>query len=344
MSPVISQPRDRFTLCKHDIVQSPFALAEDVIRGLQATPKHLPCRHLYDAEGSLLFERICALAEYYPPQAESEILSGRAGELAELFDRDITLVDLGSGNAQKTRILIEAFHDLHPRLRYVPVDISSEMLEQTSHGLLEDFDGLEVHAVAGDYGEGIRLLRDEIDRPKLIVYLGSSIGNFERHEALQFLSHLAEVMVPGDRLLIGIDLFKPKAVLEPAYNDRDGVTARFNLNVLERINREFDADFDLTKFAHHAPFNEKEGRIEMHLVSLAEQTVRIDALDEVIDFAYGETIHTECSHKYRLAEIQELANDAGLEVLVQWQDSLQRFSVNVLTLPGDDGWIGHTTG
>src|SRR5262249_20173591 len=225
-------------------------LARDVSAGLLGFPKSLPCRYFYDAEGSRLFEAICELPEYYLTRAEREILVERAAELSARFATEVTLVELGSGSAAKTQILIEALLRRDGMLRYVPVDISREMLEETARALLARYLDLQIVAVAGEYRDGLQHLELPAGRPRLILWLGSSIGNLERREAAAFLHQVRDAMRSEDRLLVGIDLRKDRDILVPAYDDAAGVTARFNLNLLARINRELGGRFDLTRFRH----------------------------------------------------------------------------------------------
>jgi L-histidine Nalpha-methyltransferase len=305
------------------------ALAEDVAAGLTASPKRLSCRYFYDREGSRLFEEICRLPEYYPTRAETAILRAHAGEVADRFVSDTTLIELGSGSAVKTRLLLEAFLRRRPALRYVPVDISRGILEESSLELLAAYPGLEILAVAGEYQEGLRYLETEVDGPKLILWLGSNIGNFERAEAAAFLRRVRETTAGGDALLVGIDLRKDRAVLEAAYDDSRGVTAAFNRNLLVRINRELGGHFDPDAFRHRAVYNEGEGRVEMYLVSTRAQRVTIDRLGLEVAFAEGEAVHTENSYKYSPAEITALAGAAGLRLERQWLDPERRFSLNL---------------
>ncbi len=306
------------------------ALARDVRLGLTSSPKHLPCRYFYDTEGSRLFEAICRLPEYYLPRAEREILRAHAGEVASRFSGPITLVELGCGSAAKTRLLIEAFLRRHDTLRYVPVDISRTMLEETAGALVRDYAPLDVIAVCGDYEDGLRHMAEMTDRPRLLLWLGSSVGNLHRPEAAAFLGHIRRQTAPHDRVLIGIDLRKDPEVLLRAYDDSQGVTARFNLNILARLNRELDARFDLRAFRHRALYDDARGRIEMHLVSTRPQQVAIGRLGLTVHFEGGESIHTENSYKYSLGEIDALASEAGYSVEAQWLDAKRRFSVNLL--------------
>lgn len=334
-----SMTRDRFDLIAADAAEQRAAFAGDVEAGLTARPKRLSCRYFYDQWGSLLFEKICELPEYYLTRTEREILCARADEIAAGFPQEIALVELGSGSAAKTRLLIEAFRRRHQALRYVPIDISPTILEESSLALLDEYPGLEIVAVSAEYHEGLRQLQEENDRPKLILWLGSNVGNFDPPAAASFLRRVGESMTGCDRLLLGIDLRKERELLERAYDDAGGVTARFNLNLLARINRELGGQFDLAAFRHRAVYNESAGRVEIYLDSRHAQRARIDALDLEIPFAAGEPIHTENSYKYSQAEIQRLARDAGLRVERQWLDDKSRFSVNLLALrvSGGDG-------
>ncbi len=326
--------RERLRIVAFDVDGHRSAFARDVASGLTSTPKRLPCRYFYDEQGSQLFEEICQLPEYYLTRTERGILCERAGEIAALFPEEIALVELGSGSAAKTRLLIEAFLDRHPRLRYVPIDISPTILEESSTALTGEYPRLEIVAVAATYEDGLAQLRAETERPKLILWLGSNVGNLDRPEAAAFLKHVRAAMSARDRLLMGIDLRKERAVLERAYDDSRGVTARFNLNLLERINQELGGRFDLAAFRHRAVYDEALGRVEIYLDSLRAQRVRIDALDREIDFAAGEPTHTENSYKYSLHEIHTLAAAADLHLEHQWFDRDRRFSVNLLA-PGE---------
>jgi len=302
----------------------------DVAAGLTATPKRLACRYFYDAEGSALFDAICEVPEYYLTRAETAILRSHAGDIAACFPGEVTLVELGSGSAVKTRLLLEAFLYSRSQLRYVPIDICRPILESSAPKLLHEFPNLEIIAVAAEYHQGLQQLRAEADRPKLILWLGSNIGNFDRPEAARFLIQVRATMTAADRLLIGVDLRKDKAILEAAYDDAAGVTAAFNLNLLARINRELDGDFDLSAFQHRAVYEEVEGCIEMYLVSTRAQHVRIGRLGLEIAFAAGERVHTEDSYKYSPAEIADLCAAAALAIEHSYYDAEGRFSVCLL--------------
>jgi L-histidine N-alpha-methyltransferase len=305
------------------------AFARDVKAGLTSSPKRLPCRYFYDREGSLLFEAICRQPEYYLPRAERESLQAAAAEIAACCPPGSILIELGSGSATKTRILIQALLTRQESLRYIPIDISRAMLEESSQGLLRDFPALDVTAVACEYQEGLASLNGQADGPKLILWLGSNIGNLNRSEAAGFLGRIGALMSPADRLLVTIDLRKERAVLERAYDDSQGVTARFNLNLLARINRELGGRFDVEAFRHCACYNEEAGRIEMYLVSSRSQCVPIDDLEIEIPFTAGEAIHTEDSYKYSPLEIDAVAAAANLRHERQWLDAGCRLSLNL---------------
>jgi len=307
--------------------------SQDVREGLTSSAKHLSCAFLYDAAGSELFEQICELPEYYLTRAEAEILERHAEDILREAPPDLTLVELGSGSSTKTRILIEASLRHNERLRYVPIDISREMLEQSTAELLHDYPGLHVTALAAEYQAGLHALAEVAPGPKLVLWLGSNVGNFERPAAVEFLRKVREDLSPNDRLLMGIDLRKDRATLESAYDDPSGVTARFNLNLLERINKELGGDFDLTGFRHRATYNEEAGRVEIYIDSLRDQRVRIEKLDLDVSFAKGESVHTENSHKYGLREIDSLAEAAGFKINGRWFDAAERYSMNRLA-PG----------
>ena len=337
----------RFTLTEIQPQSPAESFAQEVRAGLTASPKRLACRFFYDDEGSALFEQICDLPEYYVTRAEREILQTYADEIVAQMPVVNTLVELGSGSASKTRLLIEALLRRQDTLRYVPIDISRGMLEASAPELLADYPGLRIDAVAAEYDDGLRALAATAKTdasmantastavatdhgPKLLLWLGSNIGNFERAAAAAFLQRVGETMTPDDRLLVGIDLRKDRVVLEPAYDDAQGVTGRFNKNLLVRINRELDGHFDPDLFDHRAVYDEQAGRVEMYLVSRDEQTVSIDALPLRVRFTSAEPVHTENSYKYSPEEIASLADAAGFEVERRWLDTAGRFSENLL--------------
>jgi L-histidine N-alpha-methyltransferase len=305
--------------------------AADVRAGLDAAEKHLSCKYFYDAEGSRLFEEICELPEYYPTRAERAILESHAADIVARLPATTSLIELGSGSSTKTRLVIDAFLKAHGRLRYLPLDVSPTMLAESCAQLARTRPTLELVPIAAEYEPGLERVRQlEAGRPKLILWLGSSIGNYAPPEATAFLQSLRAMLAPSDRLLVGIDLRKGRDVLERAYDDASGVTARFNRNLLTRINRELGGHFDLARFAHRARWDARAGCVSMYLVSRGAQRVPIDDLALDVDFADGETIHTECSYKYSPAEIDALAVDASLAVERRWCDRLGRFSLNLL--------------
>ena len=307
--------------------------AEDVRRGLSADPKYLLPKYFYDELGSHLIEAICLLPEYYLTRAEGEIFAGRAREIVEAAraGSDLTLFELGSGSATKTRRIIDALLSAQSSLKYVPVDISAAALEASAHALLGDYAALRVSAYAADYDSALPRLAEEREEGTraLVLFLGSNVGNFGRAEARDFLRRVRAVLRAGDCLLLGADLKKEAGVLESAYDDALGVTAAFNLNLLARINRDLRADFSLRDFRHVALYDGREGRVEMHLESTREQDVRVGALGLELKFGAGERVHTENSYKYSPEDLSALAAATGFERARAWLDSGARFSSNL---------------
>lgn len=302
----------------------------EVLSGLQKPQKELPPKYLYDERGSGLFERICALDEYYIPRTEALIMQAHIEEMVELVGPRALLVEYGSGNCRKVRILLDNLSD---PAAYLPVDISREQLAHVAQELALDYPTLEILPVCADYMSDFRLPKPERSYSHVVTYFpGSTIGNFDPVSAEKFLRHVATVCGSGGALLIGIDLKKDDNVLHRAYNDSEGVTAAFNLNLLQRINYELDGDFQLDWFEHCAFYNRDEGRIEMHLISRREQDVHLD--NTTIHFAEGETIWTESSYKFDLDEFAQLAAAAGFKVQQVWTDERQWFSVQYLMTTG----------
>ncbi len=300
----------------------------DALEGLKSTPKTLPCKYFYDQCGSQLFDKICDLPEYYPTRTEAGIMADNIEEIAAVFGPDTLLIEYGSGSSTKTRILLDHLPHL---AGYVPMDISREHLYQTAEKLAAAYPDLDILPLCADYTQPFSL--PNACRPvqsRIVYFPGSTIGNFHRPEAAVFLQHIAGVCGPGGGLLIGVDLRKSPGILEPAYNDAQGVTAAFNLNLLTRMNAEIGADFALDGFAHSAFYDERIGRIEMHLLSLNAQTVRLGG--ETIRFAEDETIWTECSYKYSLPEFAAMAETAGFAMRQVWTDAEQKFSVQYFTV------------
>ncbi len=309
------------------------SFAEDTRRGLTSDPKVLFPKYFYDALGSRLFEAICELPEYYLTRAETEILQRSASEIAGALDGPVRLVELGSGDGRKTRLLIEALVARQGGLEYLPIDVSRSAVEQSVERLLRAFPELTVTAFVAEYQAGLRALRGERVPPglrTLALFLGSTIANLDPGERIALLREIRGVLRPGDGLLLGVDLRKSESVLLPAYDDALGVTASFNLNLLLRINRELGGGFDLGAFRHRARWNRELGRIEAHLESLREQTVPIRDLGLQVRFATGETIHTESSYKLDLGQVAEMAAAGGFALRRTWTDRGGRFASNLL--------------
>jgi len=305
--------------------------AEDVRRGLTATPKSLSPKYFYDELGSQLFDAICLTPEYYLTRAENEIIERYADEIAGSIGGDKILLEMGSGSASKTRLIIEALLKQQSNLLFMPVDISESALESSSRILLQSFPRLSIEAYAAEYFEALAVLSErQLRRRTLALFLGSNISNFGREEAPKFLRALRRVLKTGDALLLGADLKKDRSVLEPAYDDALGLTAAFNLNLLARVNRELDGNFNLRAFKHHAFYNDEIGRVEIYIESIPAQTVNIGKLNLEVRFDAGERIHTENSYKYDLSGIAQLANDSGYTCTRTWLDSGERFSSNLL--------------
>jgi L-histidine N-alpha-methyltransferase len=321
---------DRLSL--HNLVRSDLSasFAADVRAGLSSEPKKLFPKYFYDELGSQLFDAICLLPEYYLTRAENEILTPHADEIVkELDGHHISLIEMGSGSASKTRLIIEALLKRQAGLLYIPVDISASALETSSRVLLQSYPTLRINAYASDYYDALAALSKKERGRSLALFLGSNIGNFDTDEAHTFLRHLRRVLRAGDALLLGADLRKSPAILEAAYDDVLGVTAAFNLNQLARINRELEADFDLRAFRHHVIYNEELGRIEVYLASRRTQTVSIRKLEMEIQFDEGERIHTENSYKYDLETLSEMASATGYRRARTWLDEREQFSSNL---------------
>ncbi|MFF7381787.1 L-histidine N(alpha)-methyltransferase [Streptomyces griseoluteus] len=299
------------------------ALRADVLDGLSADPKALPPKWFYDARGSELFERITELPEYYPTRAEREILLDRSGEIAAASGAR-TLIELGSGSSTKTRHLIDALTSLEA---YVPVDVSESALVQAGRALTEERPSLAVHALIADFTEAMTL--PETPGPRLIAFLGGTLGNLLPAERSGFLAGVRAMLAPGDGLLLGTDLVKDEAVLVRAYDDASGVTAAFNKNVLGVLDRELGADFDPDAFDHVARWDPEREWIEMRLRSRTAQTVKIPALGMVVDFAAGEEMRTEVSAKFRREGVGSELEQAGLELTHWWTDSENRFALSL---------------
>ena len=303
----------------------------DVIAGLSGSPRSIPCKYFYDERGAMLFQKICELPEYYITRTEIDILDRNRADIASRLGPNIELIGLGTGAGTKTRILIEA---LESPAVYIPVDISERQLGASTALFRKIFPNVEVLPVCADYLQPVVLPSPSREPARNVVYFpGSTIGNFEPNETLEFLHRIANVSCRDGGLLIGVDLKKDQRVLEAAYNDSAGVTAQFNLNLLERANRELAADFDLDQWRHRAIYNSNAGRIEMHLISEIDQFVHLD--DQKFHFRRGEKIITEFSYKYAPEEFAELAGKAGFEFAQMWSDDARLFGVLYFTCSVD---------
>ncbi len=294
--------------------------------GLEKTQKEIPCKFLYDERGSKLFDKICTLDEYYPTRTELHIMHSNIDDIAHRLGDHVLLIEYGSGSSLKTRVLLDRLQNLSG---YIPIDISGEHLLHTASEIKKQYPDLPVHPVCADYTGKYNL--PEIvppDARRVVYFPGSTIGNFHPEDAAEFLRTISTVIHNNGFLLIGVDLKKDPVILHRAYNDRQGVTALFNLNSLVRANRELGANFRTDLFKHYAFFNPTLGRVEMHLISLEDQKVHINGTTFAI--AQGESIHTECSYKYSVNEFAELAKNAGLEVDRVWMDEDKMFSVQLL--------------
>jgi L-histidine Nalpha-methyltransferase len=291
----------------------------DVIQGLTQNPKTLPCRYFYDDRGSELFEQITDLPEYYPTRTEQSILENYVSEIVRLTGA-CELVELGSGSSRKTHTLLSAYSQLEDPLHYYPIDVSAGILRTTALQLLTDYPELNVCGVAGTYERALANLPSRIIQNRMLIFLGSTMGNLDDRSCDLFLTQVQQALQPGEFFLLGVDLQKPIDVLEAAYNDARGVTADFNLNVLRHLNRRFHGDFNLDNFSHLAFFNSTASQIEMHLKSSIAQTVKLTALDLEISLGAGETIHTEISRKFHLPTLTELLAAHTLQPLKIWTD------------------------
>ena len=298
----------------------------DVIHGLSRPQKTLPCKYFYDAIGSTLFDDICELDEYYLTRTELQILRAHAAEMAEAIGEDCDLIEFGSGSGLKTRLLLRA---LRPPRAYLPIDISREHLENSVRDLARGFPALRFVPVHADFTAPFSLPDTGDPKARRVVYFpGSTVGNFSPKAALGLLTQISDLVGPGGGLLIGFDLDKDESIVWPAYNDRQGTSAAFNLNLLARINRELAADFDLSAFRHRAEYLRDQERMAMHLVSEKDQVVRVAARQ--FAFRAGETIHTEDSYKYSLEHFARLTSEAGFRLARQWLDVNQYFAVQYL--------------
>ncbi len=327
---------EQYTVLTQDVEESEHIeqFKSDVDSGLSGEPKSLPCKYIYDARGSRLFSQIMELDEYYLTNCETAILEANAQRICEeVWQPGLNVVELGAGDGKKTRILLECLIDKRKGFNYVPIDISESAVRGLTTELSARIPTVEMHGLVAEYHSGIKWLSGKVAASRnLVLFLGSSIGNFDRDESGVFLSSLRDAMGDNDYLLVGFDLQKDISVMRAAYDDALGVTAEFNLNLLMRINRELGGQFDKDKFRFHSMWDSASGAIQSYLVSREKQDVGIAGLDKTVSFESDEAIHTESSHKYTLAHINEMAKKAGLEVIENFKDP-QSYFVNVLMRP-----------
>lgn len=312
----------------HDLSPDKGNFLEDILAGLSDQPRTIPPKYFYDETGSILFKEICQCPEYYIPEIESKLFHYHAGDIAAYVKPGCTLLELGSGAGEKIRLLIDSLKPSH----YIAVDISQEMLLSATHALANDHPDLAIHAVCTDFSSLFKLpLLDFLTDATgdiLAFYPGSSIGNFSPDEAIAFLSQVRRHLGRDGHLLIGVDLKKDEKILNAAYNDADGTTARFNLNLLTRMEKELDAEIIGSGFTHQAFYNETDGRMEMHLVSTGNTNVEIN--DKSFKFVVGDSIHTENSYKYSIEDFSDIAHRAGYVVEKVWSDRQNLFSIQLL--------------
>jgi len=304
--------------------------ADEIFSSLDRNSKYIHPKFFYDKKGSALFEKICGLSEYYPTRTEIKILKNLKTELLKFLDDSFKLVELGSGSSVKTRLILNLFDEIQTTIEYFPIDIS-EILTESSEILQRDYPSLKITGIIDTYEGGLEFIEKYDDRKNLIIFLGSSFGNFTPKDGKIFLQKINSIMKKGDLFLIGLDLVKNRTILENAYDDSQGVTAEFNLNVLSRINDELDADFVLNNFKHVAKYNEKDQRVEMYLKSLVNQSVIISKSNLSLKLKQGELIHTEYSHKYKTSQIQELMNETGFEIKKNWLDENKHYALTLVS-------------
>ena len=304
------------------------AYALDVREGLTASPKHLPAKLFYDEVGSQLFEQITELPEYYLTRTERSILERYAVDILQQAGSSLTLVELGAGTATKTCILIEELVQRQNRTLFYPIDVSASALDEAVRNMSRQFPTLRVNPIVADYTGGVPAL-SRISGRKLVLYIGSSIGNFEPPQAIRVLRRIRQTLRPGDALLLGADFAKSSKILVPAYDDAQGVTAAFNKNILARLNRELEADFDLDAFRHVALWNRRCSRMEIYLESTADQSVFVPAIDLDVKFKAGERLHTENSYKYTEAMIESILRESGFTLEHTWCDRKKWFGVHL---------------
>lgn len=311
---------------KPDSIKFEKTFSDEIRNSLSRPKKFISPKFFYDKTGSVLFEKICSLPEYYLTRTEIKILKKIKSELPNFIDKKFRLVELGSGSSTKTRLLLDVFNKIHDDIDYMPIDIS-EILKDSSKSLQRDYENLRITGIVDTYEHGLYFLKEYDDKPNLIAFLGSSFGNFCADEGFEFLKKINYTMKESDLFLIGLDLVKDKQILENAYNDSQGITAQFNLNVLHRINKELDGNFNPDKFSHFVRYDDNENRIEMYLRSLEKQTVQIIKANLSLTFEKDELIHTEYSHKYSISTIHKLFEKTGFRINKIWQDTKYCYAV-----------------
>ena len=316
---------DRVSYFKSDN-SSKETFSSDIVNGLKQKQKILHPKYFYNDSGSKLFEQICKLDEYYLTRSEIEILESFHEELSMHLVNEYNLVELGSGSSYKTKFILDILHRKQNNVEYFPIDISN-ILKHSIGYLSTDYDKLKIIGIIDTYEHGLRFVKQYQNKKNLVMFLGSSFGNFMPDEGKIFLKNISESMKSGDLFLIGLDLKKDAQILEDAYNDSNGVTGKFNLNILSRINTELDANFDLGKFEHDSIFNEHEGKIEMHLRSLTDQKITISKTNDEIYISEGESIITENSYKFTELEIKSMISNSGLEISQIWYDKRNFYSL-----------------
>ena len=304
--------------------------ADEISNSLRSNQKSINPKFFYDEKGSNLFEKICTLPEYYLTNAEISILNQLDDKISPYLDGDFRLVELGSGSSTKTRILIQILERLQTYVEYIPIDIS-RILKTSSRILQSDFKRLHITGIIDEYESGLKFLKYYDTKKNLIIFLGSSFGNFDLEDSSKFLSKINSAMKKDDLFLIGLDLVKDKKILECAYNDSEGITAQFNLNILSRINSELGGNFDLQKFRHHAVYNEDQNKIDMYLRSIDRQTISIPQADLTLNLEKDELIHTENSQKFTISNIKQISEKAGFEIKDMWYDEKQYFAMILLS-------------
>ena len=304
--------------------------AQELSISIRQKQKAINPKFFYDQKGSQLFEKICVLPEYYLTRTEISILKQIDGKLQSYLDGNFRLVELGSGSSQKTRLLIDMLTRLQKHVEYFPIDIS-KILKTSSASLQSDYKKLHITGIIDNYENGLEFVKNYDDMKNLIVFLGSSFGNFDPENGIKFLQKINSSMKKGDLFLVGLDLVKDKDVLCQAYNDSQGITAQFNLNVLARINSELGGNFDISKFVHHAVYNENQNKIEIYLRSLSKQTVEIPNADLMLEIDEDELIHTENSHKYTISQIKQMFTMTGYQIKDMWNDDNRYYSLVLLS-------------